>query len=82
MSEPKRMQTITQYLDEVLNEKEKAKLKKFDAHVARHHEKDGAYGGAIGGIVTYIIAPTSIGTVYKVSCVCGHQVNITDFDCW
>ena len=38
--------------------------------------------GAIGGGVTYHFSPTGLGVIQSVSCACGKELNLTDFDCW
>lgn len=37
---------------------------------------------AIGGRLTYSFIPTSIGTVFKVKCVCGVKKDFTDYNSW
>jgi hypothetical protein len=39
-------------------------------------------GGAIGGRLTYHFTPTSIGLGVSVSCACGSEVNITEYENW
>lgn len=36
--------------------------------------------GAIGGRTTYCFTPTSLGTVVKVKCACGEEIDISDYD--
>ena len=44
------------------------------------HEK---YHGAIGGYITWMFTPTSIGTIIKVNCSsCKHTEDISDYDNW
>lgn len=39
--------------------------------------------GAIGGHISYIFTPTSIGTGVSIKCeLCDTEKNITDYDCW
>lgn len=38
--------------------------------------------GAIGGALTYIFGPTSIGVVVKVKCHCGKELDVTDYEGW
>jgi len=38
--------------------------------------------GAIGGALTYIFGPTSIGVVVKVKCACGKELDVTDYENW
>lgn len=39
-------------------------------------------GGAIGGVYTFCFVPNYIGQVQYVSCACGAQINLTDYDLW
>ena len=36
--------------------------------------------GAIGGRFTFSFTPTSIGTVEKVQCACGEEIDVTDYN--
>lgn len=36
--------------------------------------------GAIGGKLTFCFTPMSLGTVIKVSCACGAEHDLTDYD--
>lgn len=38
--------------------------------------------GAIGGRFTYHFTPTGLGPIERVSCACGAEINLTDFDSW
>jgi len=38
--------------------------------------------GAIGGVLTFSFTPTSIGTVVKVICACGEELDLTEYDLW
>jgi hypothetical protein len=38
--------------------------------------------GAIGGRLTYSFTPTGLGHITVVKCLCGAEVNVTDFDNW
>ena len=42
-------------------------------HNLKEHGSETVYYGAIGGGMTYIFTPTSIGTVCKVKCSCGEE---------
>ena len=42
-------------------------------HNLKKHGSETIYYGAIGGGMTYIFIPTSIGTVCKVKCSCGEE---------
>jgi len=38
--------------------------------------------GAIGGRLTYRFTPTGLGHIIVVKCLCGGEVNVTDFNSW
>jgi hypothetical protein len=38
--------------------------------------------GAIGGKQSFTFIPNSIGEVHKVTCACGAEENLTDYDLW
>jgi hypothetical protein len=38
--------------------------------------------GAIGGEISYVFAPTSLGVILVVKCACGAELNVTDFASW
>lgn len=38
--------------------------------------------GAIGGRISYHFTPTSIGLGVRVSCACGSEENVTDYESW
>ncbi len=38
--------------------------------------------GANGGTFTYSFTPTGIGQAVTVSCSCGAEKNVTDYDMW
>jgi hypothetical protein len=40
------------------------------------------YKGAIGGGPTFSFSDTSLGTVCKVKCICGTEVDITEYQDW
>lgn len=42
-------------------------------HNLKKHGSETVYCGAIGGGMTYIFTPTSIGTVGKIRCSCGEE---------
>ena len=44
--------------------------------------KTSRYSGAIGGAYTWCFTPTNIGTVVKIKCSCGEELNLTDYDTW
>lgn len=46
------------------------------------HMHPGEKKGAIGGAWTYSYTPTGLGTVVKVSCACGGEIDLTDYDSW
>lgn len=38
--------------------------------------------GAIGGRLTYVFTPTSLGVISSVRCACGEEETLTNFDEW
>lgn len=40
------------------------------------------YHGSIGGRITYVFAPTSLGLVMKVNCACGEEIDLTHYEEW
>lgn len=52
------------------------KLNKF------HPKCQKKYLGAIGGGLEYIFIPTSLGTIAKVKCHCGEELDLTEYKDW
>ncbi|OGY62855.1 MAG: hypothetical protein A2745_01335 [Candidatus Harrisonbacteria bacterium RIFCSPHIGHO2_01_FULL_44_13] len=50
-----------------------------ETHRCRYRGKT---GGAIGGKITYCFTPTTIGTIIRVECACGKDIDLTDYDGW
>ena len=70
--------SIVNIMSFYLNENDKVKLHKW-----REEHDSGCfiqYKGAIGGGLTYCFTPTSIGTVIKVKCACGEEIDLTNYD--
>ena len=63
-----------------LNEKDSEKIKTWFEEHSCEFSRQGAYLGAIGGRITYLFTPTSLGTVVKVRCACGEEIDITEYD--
>ena len=65
---------------EITDENRQEFLKWWNQHSCRYHNPpEGsrpAYGGAIGGMLTYKFTDTSIGTVINAKCACGEEVCI------
>ena len=66
-----------------LNEKESENLKKWD----EEHYKVCPYGdpkkqGCIGGVLTFMFTPTTMGLVVKVKCACGEVKDCSDYGSW
>lgn len=61
-------------------EDEYKKIREWDAmHECKYDNGSGRkYAGAIGGRLTYIINPTSIGCVIKVKCSCGEELTVRE----
>ncbi len=38
--------------------------------------------GAIGGRITFQFTPTSLGVITVVTCICGEELILTDFEGW
>ena len=65
-----------------LNDEE---CKKFNVWDKEHIKTCKIYNGgsgAIGGRMTYCFTPTSLGTVVKVKCACGEEVDVTAYEMW
>ncbi len=56
--------------------------KKFEDWDRDHKCKLKEDSGAIGGRLTYCFTPTGLGTITVIKCVCGEEINVTDFDSW
>ncbi len=66
-----------------LTEKENEDLQKW----LKKHDKKCRFAnpmmqGAIGGKLTYMFTPTSLGVITKVRCSCGNEKCISDFTDW
>ena len=54
-------------------------IEKFEKWRKKKNKKNGEpYVGAIGGSYSFIFIPTSLGTISKVRCVDGNEVDLTD----
>lgn len=62
-----------------LDEEQQEKFKEWNMS---HHCELKEYSGAIGGRLTFSFTPTSLGLITKVSCGCGEEINLTDFEEW
>lgn len=38
--------------------------------------------GTIGERLTYEFTPTGIGTIIKIKCACGEEIDLTDYENW
>lgn len=47
-----------------------------------NHQCPLVYCGAIGGKITYSFTSTSLGTVCKATCACGHKEDLSDYQQW
>lgn len=66
-----------------LNEKEQEDFKKWlKKHDRTCKYSDSMKTGAIGGRLTYMFTPTSLGVITKVKCACGEKIDLTDTDLW
>lgn len=56
-------------------------LKWNNEHECKYRQEDGnKYVGAIGGSLTYCFTPTGLGTIIKVKCSCGDEIDVTNYD--
>ena len=46
------------------------------------HSCDLPYAGAVGGKITYSFTNTSLGQIILISCACGADVDLSDYDIW
>ena len=66
-----------------LNEVERQKLRDWQ----EKHDKKCKFAnpmsqGAIGGRLTYMFTPTSLGVITKIKCTCGKEADLTDMSIW
>ena len=52
------------------------------SHWINNHDCPLTSHGAIGGAITYHFTPTGIGVVVKLSCACGKEKDLTDYNSW
>lgn len=65
----------------VFNKEQQVKFHEWDeAHKKRCVNGDPMNQGAIGGRLTFSFTPTSLGEIQKVRCVCGEEIDLTDYD--
>jgi len=38
--------------------------------------------GPIGGRISFRFTPTSLGTIFVITCVCGEELDLTDSENW
>lgn len=64
-----------------LNETE---IQKYALWNSKHIKTCPIYGmsGAIGGRLSFIFTPTSLGVITSVKCACGKEKTLTDFNEW
>lgn len=57
--------------------------KKFEVWYKQHKKECPVEDvGAIGGRYTFTFTPTGLGDIVKVTCVCGEELNLTDWESW
>lgn len=56
--------------------------KKVNVWVNEHRGVCPAPLGSIGGRITYSFTPTSLGTVERVTCACGAELDVTEYEHW
>ncbi len=55
----------------------------IDERIAKEQgREDGPYYGAIGGSLTYMFTPTSIGVIIQVKHASGEELDVSDYDSW
>lgn len=57
----------------------------MDEHDKARHIPEGKthrYSGAIGGAYTWSFTGTSLGQVVTVTCSCGEELDVSDYDSW
>jgi hypothetical protein len=69
----------------IITDEQQKKIKKWDNPETGHRctlkqDNKGKYAGAIGGHLSYSFTPTSIGEIVKVTCACGAELDVTDYD--
>ena len=47
-----------------------------------HKNRCTSKDAAMGGKYSYCFTPTGVGEIFTVKCVCGEEVNATNFDSW
>jgi hypothetical protein len=56
-----------------------AKMEKFEKwRKAKNKKKGEVYVGAIGGAYEFVFIPTGIGTITKVRCADGEEIDLTE----
>jgi len=52
------------------------------AEWSKNHNCPITYTGAIGGKTTFQFTPTGLGSIIKVICGCGEELDLTDYESW
>lgn len=74
---------MQEFLSLFLCATDQEKLNKwFCDHKCVYYGRPDSYAGAIGGNFTYEVTPTSLGDIFKVSCGCGQEIDLTDYESW
>ena len=60
----------------------KEEKKWLEEHNKECRFADSMNQGAIGGRLSYIFTPTSLGVLTKVRCACGEEIDVTDVSNW
>lgn len=53
-----------------------------EKHIMEKHNGQVPYAGAIGGAFGWKFIGTGLGEIAIYYCICGEEVNVTDFDNW
>lgn len=58
-------------------------VEKYEKWLEKKNKKSGeVYVGAIGGAYSFVFIPTGLGTIEKVVCTDGSELDLTDSDSW
>lgn len=62
----------------LISEKEQENIQNWHLQHSQNRHTDSRFPGPIGGSLSYIFIPTSIGTIGKVRCSCGAEFVFRD----
>ena len=68
---------------ELTEEQEKRYEEWAETHECKYRTRGNfRYVGAIGGADTFEFTGTGLGIIQKVRCLCGAELDLTDYDMW